>query len=416
MGFGAGFDISADAAVVEQLHIGFEQFVNQHAGRQAFGFGAQPGFHFGAELDAFHIALIHAAALGNQGAVVLIPAGHGIKQALALGKARGGIGIGVDKDVAVVEGGFEADVAREQHAVAKHIAAHVADAHHGEIFVLNVFAQVAEMAFHRFPRAAGGDAHAFVVVAGGAAGSEGIIEPEAVLLSNAVGHIGEAGGAFVGGHHQIGVVFIAALHIGRRDNIALLEVVGEIEQRVDENLIASHAFGGIGFALTRRRQLFAHKAAFGAVRHNHGVFHHLRFHQAQHFGAEIFHAVRPAQAAARHFGAAQMRAFHARAVYPDFKQRMRLGQKIDLRRADFEADVLLGLALGIGLPEIGALNRQNHRHESIENAVFIKAGHIGQLRFDGRLKRFGAGFVGVNGMQAGVKQRHQIGHNRAVAH
>ena len=124
----------------------------------------------------------------------------------------------------------------------------------------------------------------------------------------------------------------------------MFEVVGEIQQRVDEDLVAGHAFGGIGFAIAGRRQLFAHKTAFGAVRHNHRVFHHLRFHQAQHFGAEVFHAVRPAQAAARHFGAAQMRAFHARAVNPDFKQGVRLGQKIDLRRADFEADVLLGLA------------------------------------------------------------------------
>ncbi len=38
--------------------------------------------------------------------------------------------------MAVVEGGDQADVGREQHAVAEHVARHVADADDGEVLVL----------------------------------------------------------------------------------------------------------------------------------------------------------------------------------------------------------------------------------------------------------------------------------------
>jgi hypothetical protein len=52
----------------------------------------------------------------------------------------------------------------------------------GEVLRLDVVAQLAEVPLDRLPRAAGGDAHALVVVAGGAAGGEGVVEPEAVVL------------------------------------------------------------------------------------------------------------------------------------------------------------------------------------------------------------------------------------------
>src|SRR3546814_11939646 len=79
------------------------------------------------------------------------------------------------------------------HAVAEHVAGHVADADAGEILGLAVAAHRAEMALDRFPRTARGDAHALVVVADGTAGGERVVEPVTVGLGDAVGDIGEAG-------------------------------------------------------------------------------------------------------------------------------------------------------------------------------------------------------------------------------
>ena len=78
----------------------------------------------------------------------------------------------------------------------------------GEGLGLDVLAQFAEVALHRLPGAAGGDAHGLVVVAGRAAGGEGVAQPEAVVLGHAVGDVGEGGRALVGGDHQIGIVAV----------------------------------------------------------------------------------------------------------------------------------------------------------------------------------------------------------------
>ena len=73
----------------------------------------------------------------------------------------------------------------KQHAVAEHVARHVADADDGERRRLDVAVHLAEMPLHRFPGALGGDAHLLVVVAGRAARREGVVQPEAVLLADA---------------------------------------------------------------------------------------------------------------------------------------------------------------------------------------------------------------------------------------
>ena len=193
----------------------------------------------------------------------------------------------------VVEGGEQAGVGREQHAVAEDVAAHVADADGGEgVVLLDVFAEQAEVALDRFPGAARGDADAFVVVTRAAAGGEGVAEPEAVFGGNAIGDVGEFGGAFVGGNDEIGVVFVVAHGVGGRDNFAFDEVVGQIQQAADESAVAGFARLHEGVAIGGR--VFDDEAAFGANRHDDGVFHHLRLDQPQHFGAEIGVAVRPA--------------------------------------------------------------------------------------------------------------------------
>ena len=143
----------------------------------------------------------------------------------------------------MVERGQQADVPRQQHAVAEHVAGHVADADAGEILRLAVAAQRAEMALDRFPGALGGDAHALVVVADRTAGGEGIAEPEAVLGGNAVGDIGEGRGALVGGDDQVRIVVVVAHDVDRMHDLAVDQVVGDVEQAVDEALVAGDALG-----------------------------------------------------------------------------------------------------------------------------------------------------------------------------
>ena len=69
-------------------------------------------------------------------------------------------------DTTVIEGRKELYVPRQQHPVAEHVARHVADAGNGEVGGLGIDAHLAEVALDRLPRAARGDAHHLVVVAG----------------------------------------------------------------------------------------------------------------------------------------------------------------------------------------------------------------------------------------------------------
>ena len=65
----------------------------------------------------------HAAAGGDLRAVVVVPRRAGqLEQALALGPRHVRVRVRVEEDVAVVEGGHQAQRPAEQHAVAEHVA------------------------------------------------------------------------------------------------------------------------------------------------------------------------------------------------------------------------------------------------------------------------------------------------------
>src|SRR3546814_966098 len=100
---------------------------------------------------------------------------------------NGRVRVRIDEDVAVVHRRDQADVLRQQHAVAENVAGHVADAHAGEVLLLAVTPERAEVALDRIPAAAGGDAHALVVVADRTAGGAPVVEPVGVLAGDAVG-------------------------------------------------------------------------------------------------------------------------------------------------------------------------------------------------------------------------------------
>ena len=151
----------------------------------------------------------------------------------------------------MVEGGDQPDVLGQQHAVAEHVTAHVADADDGEVLGLGVDPDLAEVPLDRLPRALGGDAHGLVVVAHRSAGGERVAQPEAVGLGDIVGDVGERGGAFVGGHHQVGVVAVTPHHFGRRADLPgrVVDVVGDVQQPGDEQLVAGDAFVADGVAV-----------------------------------------------------------------------------------------------------------------------------------------------------------------------
>ena len=147
-----------------------------------------------------------------------------------------------------------------------------------------------------------------------------------------VGDVGERRRALVGGDDQVRIVAIVAHDVLRVHDLAVDEVVGDVEQAVDEALVAGDAFGEPRIAVDRRiGQLLDEEAALGTDRHDDRVLHHLRLDQAQHLGAEILAPIRPAQAAARDRAEAQVHAFDARAAHPDLAVRTRLGQVGHLR-------------------------------------------------------------------------------------
>ncbi len=173
-------------------------------------------------------------------------------------------------------------------------------------------------------------------------------------------------------------------HLRWRHDLPADDVVGDVEQALDEELVAGDAFCLDGIAVAAHRRALDVETALGANRHDDGVLDHLRLDQAQHFGTEILAAIRPAQAATRHRAEAQVHAFHARAVNEDFAIRTRLGQIRHPRRIQFEADAVWVLAVLVGLVIVGAQGRIDHIDEAAQDAVFVQAGHaIHQLQQGG---------------------------------
>ncbi len=205
--------------------------------------------HLGADRDGFGAALENAAARRNQRAVIVGPArARQPEQPQPLGKASLGIRLGVDKDMPVIEGGEQSEVSRHQHAVAEHVARHVADADDGDLAALDVAPELAEMALDEFPGAAGGDAHLLVVVAGRPARGKSVAEPEPVFFGDRVGKIGEGGSALVGRNHQVGIVVVVPDDVRRRNDAMSSrpfrdDVVGEVEQAADQRLVTFDRLG-----------------------------------------------------------------------------------------------------------------------------------------------------------------------------
>ena len=333
--FGLALHIGADPAEPQKVGLGGQDRAHQRLGLDVFALQPQHRAHFGGERDLLQAARENAAALADQRLVVILPAGaRQRKHPGALGPAFCGIRLGVEEDVAVIKGRDQPDRPRQQHAVAKHVARHIADADHPHRVGLHVDAHFQEVALHREPGPLGGDAHRLVVIALRAAAGEGIVQPEVAGFGQRIGRVGEGGGALVGGDHEVGVFAIADRHRGGVDHLALDDVVGDRQQGADEDLVGGAPFGGPAVAVLRRvGQLLGVEAALGPGRHDHRVLDPLRFHQPENLGAEVVAPVRPAQAAARHRPGAQVDALDPRRVNEDLAPRQRLVRSVALTTA-----------------------------------------------------------------------------------
>ena len=217
-----------------------------------------------------------------------------------------------------------------------------------------------------------------MVITGRTARSERIAQPEAVIDGNAVGDIGEGRGALVGSHHQVRVIIIVTDHVQRRYQCAVFQVVGDVQQAGNKDPVAGNRLGLDFITAAAQRQAARHEAAFGTHRHNDRVFHLLGFYQAQHFGAEVFFTVRPAQAATGHVAEAQVHAFNPRRVDEDFKLRHRPWQLGDQVRVELEAEVRTVVTVAIRLVEVGAQRGFDQVQVTTQDAVFVEHLHIVQ--------------------------------------
>ena len=331
----------------------------------------------GGQRDRLGRAAVDAAALGQQRGVVVRPrAARQAEQPLALGVGGGRVRVGVDEHVPVVEGHDEPGRAAQQHAVAEHVAAHVADADHGERVGVDVGAELVEVEPDRLPRAAGGDAHGLVVVALRAARGERVAEPEAPLERDGVGHVGERGRALVRGDDEVGVVAVVADHVARRHDrrgVAAgrqVAVVGDVEQGPDEGPVALGPGLVPGLAvLGRVGQALADEAALGPGGHDDDVLHLLRLDQAEDLGAEVLQPVRPAQPAAGDGAEAQVDALDVRAAHPDLVRRARLGQVGDLAGVELDRDRGVGPPVRAVGVEAGPLGGDHGGQQRAEDPV-----------------------------------------------
>ena len=145
--------VGADAAVPEQIDARPKNGADQLERRHRRARQVEHRLRFRVQLDRLRLPRVDAAAFGQCAAVVVVPArARQLEQAPALDDPFRGVGARVDENVTMIERGDELHVRRQQQPVAEHVAAHVADADHREVFLRRVDAELAEVALHGLPR------------------------------------------------------------------------------------------------------------------------------------------------------------------------------------------------------------------------------------------------------------------------
>ncbi len=196
--------------------------------------------------------------------------------------------------------------------------------------------------------------------------------------------------------------------VGGMNDLVLDDIVGDRQQRTDEDPVAFRALGQPAVAVDRGiGQLLGIEAALRAGRDDHRILDQLSLHQSEDFGTEVVAPVGPAQAAAGDRTAAQVDAFDARAVDPDLAIRNRRREARNFPGLDLECQ-----RFGRGRSEgIGAQRRADHRPHLPQDAVVIDAPNVLQRLFELGRGRFDSGFTAARSL--GVVRRSKQPDQRA---
>ena len=168
---------------------------------------------------------------------------------------------------------------------------------------------------------------------------------------------------------------------GRHDN-AILDIVGDVEQRLDEDPVGGDPLFHHVVARAGARHQLRQKPAFRAGRNNHRVLHLLRFAQPENLGAEILRPIRPANAAARNRREAHVHAFDARTVDPNLAKGARLRRTFDKLGIEFEGYGVRQLAVCAKLVEVGAQCHADQVQVRTQDAVLVQTLHLGERTLD----------------------------------
>ena len=366
VGLGRRLHVRADAAVPEQVDRRTQDRRDQLVGTQRVDVVADPQrtSHLVGDHDRLQRSRIHASSGRDERRVVVGPArSREIEQAMAFGVRRATRRIGIEEEVPMVERGDEPQVVGQQHAVAEHVARHVADAHRGDRVVVDIEAEDATVPAHALPGAARRDPHLLVVVAVAATRGERIAEPEAVVGGDLVGDVAERRRALVGRHHEVRIGLVVDDAVGRVHDDAVDHVVGHVEQRPHESPVPVDAFRAHRVAIGRvSRRALHDEPALGPHGHDHRVLHHLRLHQPEDLRAEVVGPVAPPQAATGDRPTTQMDSFDLRRAHEDLESRARFGEERDVARSQLHRDLVAGLPAGTkGVRPSGGVDQGQQR-------------------------------------------------------
>ena len=197
--------------------------------------------------------------------------------------------------------------------------------------------------------------------------------------------------------------------VGRVDDLAVDEVVGDVEQRAHVGDVL--ALDLVAQLARVAGPLLEVEAALGALGDDLGVLGELRAHQAEDLGAVVL-AIGPADAAARDPAAAQVDALHRGRVDVDLHQRRRLRDRRHVGGAQLERHRAAAAAVGVGAQ--GRLDQPELVAQDavvVERLDLVEAGD--DLLAQRRLGRLVARALGV---EAQLEQVHELlGHARRCA-
>ena len=273
----------------------------------------------------------------------------------------------------MVEGADELYVAAQEHTVAEHVARHVPDTDDGEVLVLDVLAELPEVAAHRLPGSPRRYPHLLVVVADGATRGEGVAEPEAVLGREAVGDVREGRRALVRRDDEVGVVIVVARNVGRRDDLVARDIVRNIQHATDQGLVTGYDLLLQGLAASFCGRALHHETTLRPDGDYHGVLHRLGLHEAEDLGPEVLAPVRPADPAAGDLSAAQVYPLGARGVDEDLEAGQWQRQARDPLGVELEREVRFGIPIRRALVVVRPQRSQGDVEERAQDAVLVQA-------------------------------------------